>query len=59
MSESRTIEDLFPGVAGRMDLVRVMIKLKMPELREIPRDEVLQPELFERLQKAAMEVRNG
>lgn len=42
-----------------MDLVRVMIKLKMPELREIPRDEVLQPELFERLQKAAMEVRNG
>ena len=54
-----TLNDLFPGQTGRLELIRVMLRLQLPELRQQPRDEDLKPELEERLRKGLQEVRRG
>jgi hypothetical protein len=54
-----TIHDLFPGVEGRMEFVRVMLYLKMPQLREIERDQPIPGDLAAKLLDARKAVRNG
>ncbi len=54
-----TLNDLFPGQTGRLELIRVMLRLQMPELRQRPRDEELGPDLEQRLRKGLDEVRRG
>jgi hypothetical protein len=54
-----TIYDLFPGVEGRMEFVRVMLFLRMPQLRDYDRNEPLTPSLVEKLIEARRAVRNG
>lgn len=55
----QTLEGLFPGLEGRMQLVRVMLELKMPELRDMPRDAALDAKLAQTLLAARARVRNG
>ena len=48
----KTLQSLFPGIKGRMQLVKVMLHLRMPELAEMGRDEPLDDELARRLELA-------
>ena len=57
--EHTTLNHLFPGTEGRMELVRVMLHLRMPELRRVPRDQQLEPELARRLERALTVIRQG
>ena len=54
-----TIQTLFPGVEGRMELVRVMLYLKMPQLRDFDRYQPLPSDLATKLLEAREVVRNG
>lgn len=54
-----TLHDLFPGIEGRMEFVRVMLHLRMPQLREYDRTAPLSPVLVDKLLQAQQEVRNG
>jgi len=54
-----TLNELFPGQTGRLELMRVMLMLRMPQLRSMPRDDELPAELEEQLRKARAAVRKG
>jgi hypothetical protein len=54
-----TLHDLFPGIEGRMEFVRVMLHLRMPQLRDYDRTAPLAPSLVDKLIGAQKEVRNG
>jgi hypothetical protein len=54
-----TLQGLFPGLEGRMQLVRVMLDLKMPQLRDLPRDQQLDAELLQTLREAKARVEQG
>ncbi len=54
-----TLNELFPGQTGRLELMRVMLKLRMPELRTMPRDVELPVDLDERLRTARKAIRRG
>lgn len=43
---------MFPGIKGRMQLVKVTLHLRMPELQEMARDEPLDDELVKKLETA-------
>lgn len=43
---------MFPGIKGRMELVKVMLQLRMPELLEMSREEPLHEDLAQRLETA-------
>lgn len=58
-AEDVTLAQLFPGLEGRMQLVRVMLVLRMPELRDYPRDRVLEPALAAKLKETREAVLNG
>lgn len=55
----RSLDDLFPGVEGRMELIRVMIHLRKPELRHADRTAPLEPALIHEIVRALQEIRNG
>ncbi|MEM7155057.1 MAG: hypothetical protein AAF799_19570 [Myxococcota bacterium] len=60
MTQSETtLEDLFPGIQGRMELVRVMLHLRMPQLADLPRDTPLDAEMVMRLETARELVARG
>ena len=54
-----TLNDLFPGQKGRLELMRVMLMLRLPRLKALPRDDELPPDLEERLREARKAVRKG
>jgi len=55
----KTMEDLFPGNMGRMLMIRVMLKLRMPDLKDMPRTEPLDPSLVSRLETTIAQVQLG
>lgn len=36
-----TLNDMFPGHTGRLKLIRIMLRLQMPQLHRVPRDRQL------------------
>lgn len=50
---------MFPGVIGKLTLARVMIRLRRADLKDIPRNEPLPPELEATLKIALTEVRRA
>lgn len=54
-----TIEDLFPGKMGKVELTRVAIRLRMPRLMRAPPKKQLDPALVEQITTALIEVRKG
>ena len=54
-----TLNDLFPGQSGRLRLIRVMLMLRRPELKRIPRDQPLPQDLERELVAALATVRRG
>lgn len=36
-----TLNDMFPGHTGRLKLIRIMLRLQMPQLHKVPRDQPL------------------
>jgi len=59
LMQQQTIHELFPGVGGRMEFVRVMLYLRMPQLRRYDRAAPLSSALVEKLVEAREAVRNG
>lgn len=55
----RSLEDIFPGVEGRMEMIRVMIHLRKPELRYADRSAPLEPALIREILRALEEIRHG
>jgi len=54
-----TIGSIFPGKMGRVELTRVAIRLRMPELLKKSPNEKLEPELADKLKIALTDVRKG
>lgn len=54
-----TLNDLFPGQAGRLQLIRVMLMLRRPDLKSLARDRELPAELETQLKLALDRVRRG
>jgi hypothetical protein len=51
-----TMDDLFPGNIGRMKLTRVILRLKRPDLRNLPPAQALDPALADLLRKTIKEL---
>ena len=54
-----TLNDLFPGNLGRLTLLRVILRVGMPELRQIDPNKPLDPLLERRLRQAIRQVEEG
>jgi len=54
-----TLQDLFPGRLGRLDLARVILKLRMPELADMAMSDELPQELSVKLRAALSQVKKG
>ena len=54
-----TMSDLFPGNMGRMLLIRVMIRLKRPDLATMDPTQKLDQALIKMLKVAKLEVARG
>jgi hypothetical protein len=54
-----TLNELFPGQAGRLQLIRVMLSLRMPQLQRTPRDEELDKDTERKLRDALQRVQRG
>jgi len=54
-----TLNQLFPGNLGRLKLLRVMLRLGMPELRSQNPNLPLDPMLERRIRQALREVEEG
>ncbi len=57
--EAMTLSQLFPGKMGRVDLARVAIRLRMPDLLKMTPAEVMAPELATKLTEALAAVKKG
>ncbi|MBI2377942.1 MAG: hypothetical protein HYV07_28320 [Deltaproteobacteria bacterium] len=51
----RTLDELFPGRLGRLQFVRVMLKLRDVGLETFPRNQALPAELMARVRAAIRE----
>lgn len=56
---TKTMEDLFPGNMGRMLMIRVMLKMRRPDLRDMPRTTPLEPSLVAELESTIRQVQQG
>jgi hypothetical protein len=54
-----TLQDLFPGKMGKVELTRIAIRLRMPHLLRSAPDAPLDAALAATLQSALDEVRKG
>ncbi|MCA9493447.1 MAG: hypothetical protein KC621_26130 [Myxococcales bacterium] len=54
-----TLNQLFPGQTGRLQLMRVMLLLRRPDLKSLDRDEPLSDELEKQLREALGRVRKA
>lgn len=54
-----TLGELFPGKLGRVQLTRVAVRLRRPDLLKLAPATVLEPELVLKLQQAADAVKGG
>jgi len=54
-----TLNDLFPGRMGRVELTRIAVRLRMPQLLRKGSDEPLEDDVASALQTALNEVRKG
>ncbi|MDE0883405.1 MAG: hypothetical protein OSB21_12500 [Myxococcota bacterium] len=54
-----TLNQLFPGNLGRLKLLRVMLRLGMPELSKYNANQPLEPMLERRVRQALHEVEAG
>jgi len=55
----KTLNDLFPGRMGRVELTRIAVRLRMPQLLRTNADEALADDVVAALQSALDEVRKG
>lgn len=55
----RSLDDIFPGVEGRMEMIRVMIHLRKPELRYADRSAPLEPAMIREILRALEAIRHG
>jgi len=51
-----SLNDIFPGENGRLLLILVMLKLRLPELMVLPRDEELDKGTEDRLERGLRDV---
>ncbi|MEQ8454259.1 MAG: hypothetical protein RLO52_09810 [Sandaracinaceae bacterium] len=56
---TKTMEDLFPGNMGRMLMIRVMLKMRRPDLRDMPRTAPLEASLVAELETTIRQVQLG
>lgn len=54
-----TINDLFPGKVGRVELTRVAVRMRRPDLLRCPPTRQLDAKTVAILQAAQLEVRRG
>ena len=54
-----TLNQIFPGNLGRLKLLRVVLKLGMPELKHMNPNQSLDPMLERRIRQALYEVEQG
>jgi hypothetical protein len=54
-----TLDALFVGNMGRVELTRVAIRLRMPTLLKMRPGETLSPDLCAVLQQALLDIRRG
>jgi hypothetical protein len=57
--DARTLDELFPGKMGRLQFVRIMLRLRIPGLHEIRGDQRLDPKLLATLRRAIEEEELG
>ena len=57
--EVQTLEDLFPGATGKLQVARIILRYGMPELARIRRDEPLDRALVDRLLACKREMAGG
>ncbi|MBI4816743.1 MAG: hypothetical protein HY791_10820 [Deltaproteobacteria bacterium] len=55
LAQVTTLEELFPGRLGRLQMVRIMLRLREVGLDKYPRDQPLPPDLLGRLRRAIRE----
>ena len=53
------LNDLFPGNLGRLKLIRVMLRVGMPQLSKMDPGSVLDPQLEALLRQALRDVEQG
>ncbi len=54
-----TLQELFPGKMGKVELTRIAIRLRMPELLRASMDSPLEPSIAATLQTTLTEVRKA
>lgn len=54
-----TMQQLFPDAMARMKLARVILRLRKPELKSMPPNVPLPPELLAQVQGALREIEAG
>ncbi len=54
-----TLAEFFPGNMGRMMFIRVMLRLRRPELAQMDQNEELDPALVKQIRTAIEEVKRG
>ncbi|MCA9612029.1 MAG: hypothetical protein KC586_04620 [Myxococcales bacterium] len=52
----QTLEDLFPGATGKLQVARIILRYGMPQLARLRRDEPLDRELASRLMVCKQEM---
>ncbi len=58
-NQSLTLAELFPGNLGRMKMIRVMLRLKMPKLMEMDHTKSLPAELLSKITQTIAEINGG
>jgi hypothetical protein len=59
LRDVQTLEDLFPGATGKLQVARIILRYGMPELARIRRDEPLDRALVDRLLACKREMSGG
>lgn len=57
--KAMTLGELFPGKLGRVQLTRVAVRLRRPDLLKLALDAELEAELLQKLQTAMAAVKEG
>jgi hypothetical protein len=57
--EATTLEQIFPGTVGRLKLIRVLLRLKMPELAKMDPNQTLAPALASQIRGTLVEIERG